>query len=328
MATTGADGNNGPTMCEYCDFPTLAAVECCDTESLCLLHFALNGHTAHESFKVISKAAYNDQFSDFSKRIIDTRRKVCAKVAALPPEQKSTTQSILFTAKRKAVPVAPTQTSPRSHNKTANSTSGADADARQKKVVVRTVAKTVSPFLTTRVDNKARTACFLSVEKALAKKADDSYSADYIRDLASEIELQLFLRHRRGNVPTSTYSSQAHEILFCIKDPANRTFATRILNQAVELGALATLSSTEMASPAQRKVRTEQYVAQTPVAPSAQGTLTKDEYNCDECKSTQVYKLETDNPADCRKQEIWGSASAPTWTYALTCAKCSHQWTL
>jgi len=88
------------------------------------------------------------------------------------------------------------------------------------------------------------------------------------------------------------------------------------------------MPSAVMASAKQAQQRKALRDSLIPNGDDALGPITVDEYVCPRCKCDRVRVLSSSNPADCRKNEVWGSRSAATWEYSLTCVDCLHRWTI
>ncbi len=82
-----------------------------------------------------------------------------------------------------------------------------------------------------------------------------------------------------------------------------------------------------MASPKQSRKRAALGESLLHPVKRAAGVLTTERYECPQCGCDRVYELANHKPADCRKQEIWGSGSEDSnWTHALTCDDCLTAW--
>lgn len=257
--------SSSQTRCEFCDVATPAVVECCGASKLCLVHFMLHGHAAHKAYKVISDEAFKLSFKKFRKLVSQTNasvKKVVAKHAATAtsPKNSAAKPSVTSTRQKRATPdtrvpgpMAAGKKSSATWQPSVKSAGSSGQDAPAKTPQARGSASAESPgqpvvagdpidtkTAAERSRSRVRQRVFEGIRDALLTRAASNDDSNVVTKIASDIEQSLFGCHSEpssdesgGLVPSAKYQFQSSEILFCINDVKNSTFARSLLDKTI-----------------------------------------------------------------------------------------------
>lgn len=145
-----------------------------------------------------------------------------------------------------------------------------------------------------------------------------SVEAVSVEDFAGQLEEELHRKFAVMEQAEKLYMNQSRTILFNLKDPKNRTFASKLLAGELSPSQLPSMTSEDMASDQKNQSRAEQRLQalQESAIKEDSGQIT-DIYTCEQCKGKKCSFVVV-TPTACVNGEH-------SWT-SVTCLSCGHRW--
>ena len=149
--------------------------------------------------------------------------------------------------------------------------------------------------------------------KSLQEKKPDTAAGD-LQQIAQEIEDALHRKHKEN---TEVYTEQFREILGSLKNSTNQLLCDRVVSRSITAERLVSMSSEELASPAQKEERKEEMKEHMLNVKTAeeQGTMS-DMFTCGRCKESKV----------CIERQMQTRSADEPMTLYLKCMNCGKRW--
>jgi hypothetical protein len=145
--------------------------------------------------------------------------------------------------------------------------------------------------------------------------------------LAAAIEAAV-LTSFSGDAASHGYRDRCRSIIHAIRDPLNASLLASIASGALAPSVLAEIPVESLRNPQQRAAaRAMQTAAASEATIGGNESWLPATYVCSYCKSSDTELRDSGTgTADCRKAEIWGSATAIEAFYRVRCRMCGSEW--